>query len=41
MYARRLARILRRIVVFLGPRRQDLDGAEALPLEDFLGLLPA
>ena len=33
-------RVRRRIVVFLGPRRQDLDGAEALPLEEFLALLP-
>ncbi len=33
-------RVQRRIVVFLGPRRQDLGGVEALPLEEFLGLLP-
>ena len=33
-------RVRRRIVVFLGPRRQDLDGVEALPLEEFLSLLP-
>lgn len=39
-FAARHDRVKRRIVVFLGPRRQDLDGAEALPLEDFLRLLP-
>ena len=33
-------RVKRRIVVFLGPRRQVLDGVEILPLEEFLGLLP-
>ena len=33
-------RVERRIVVFLGPRRQQLDGAEALPLDEFLALLP-
>lgn len=35
-------RRLRRIVVFLGPRRQQLDGGvEAIPLEEFLEELPA
>ena len=28
------------IVVFLGPRRQQLDGAEAIPLDEFLAMLP-
>ncbi len=32
-------RLRRRIVVFLGARRQRLDGTEALPLEEFLELL--
>ena len=51
MYERLLARALaslaaqtdrveRRIVVFLGRRRQQLDDAEALPLEEFLAMLP-
>lgn len=34
-------KVARRIVVFLGPRRQRLDGVEAIPLEDFLNGLPA
>ena len=33
-------RLKRRIVVFLGSRRQRLDGAEIVPLEDFLAELP-
>ena len=33
-------RVERRIIVFLGPRRQQLDGVEALPLDEFLALLP-
>jgi predicted AAA+ superfamily ATPase len=40
-FAERTSRVTRRIVVFLGPRRQQLDGAEALPLAEFLGELPA
>ena len=36
----RSSRPVRRILVFLGPRRQILDGAEVLPLEEFLDLLP-
>ena len=32
--------VTRQILVFLGPRPQILDGAEVLPLEDFLELLP-
>ena len=39
-FAARNDRVRRRILVFLGPRRQTLNGVEALPLEDFLGLLP-
>ena len=39
-FAARHDRARRRIVVFLGPRRQNLDGAEVLPLEEFLRLLP-
>ena len=38
--AARTDRIRRRILVFLGPRRQTVDGVEALPLKAFLGLLP-
>ena len=34
-------RVKRRIVVFLGPRRQQIDGVEALPLDEFLALLPS
>ncbi len=33
-------RVSRRIVVFLGPRRQRLEGIEVIPLEDFLAELP-
>ena len=36
---RRSHRVARRIVVFLGPRRQVLDGVEVLPLEEFLSEL--
>ena len=39
-FAARHDRVRRRIVVFLGPRRQRLDGVEALPLGEFLDLLP-
>ena len=39
-FAARNDRVRRRILVFLGPRRQTLNGVEALPLEEFLGLLP-
>lgn len=39
--ASRCGRLARRIVVFLGERPQRLDGAEILPLEDFLRQLPA
>ena len=37
----RVKRLTRRIVIFLGPRRQSLEGVEVLPLEEFLGELPA
>ena len=40
VFADRAARVARRIVVFLGPRRQRLDGIEAIPLADFLADLP-
>ncbi len=33
-------KVSRRIVVFLGARRQRLDDVELLPLEDFLAGLP-
>ena len=39
--ASRSDRVKRRIVVFLGPRRQLLDGVEVLPLEEFLASLPS
>jgi len=39
--AGRTPRLARRVVVFLGPRRQRLDGAEVLPLQEFLDGLPA
>jgi len=38
--AGRCDRLARRIVVFLGERPQRLDGADVLPLENFLGQLP-
>ena len=38
--ASRSDRVKRRIVVFLGERRQLLDGVEVLPLSDFLAELP-
>ena len=38
--ATRTNRLKRRIVVFLGDRRQVIDGVEILPLGDFLGELP-
>jgi predicted AAA+ superfamily ATPase len=40
-FAERAPRVTRRIIVFLGKRRQQFDGAEALPLADFLAELPA
>ena len=39
-FAARHDRVRRRVVVFLGSRRQRLDGVEALPLGEFLDLLP-
>ncbi len=39
--AERLSRVRRSIVVFLGSRRQQIDGVEILPLRDFLDELPA
>ena len=33
-------KVARQVVVFLGARRQRLDGVEVLPLEDFLAELP-
>ena len=32
--------VTRKILVFLGARRQIVDDVEVLPLEDFLDLLP-
>jgi predicted AAA+ superfamily ATPase len=40
-FASRARRVSRRIVVFLGPRKQRLGGVEILPLEEFLAELPA
>jgi len=34
-------KVTRQIVVFLGPRRQRIDGVEVLPLQEFLAELPA
>lgn len=34
-------RVTRRFVVYLGARRQTIDGVEAVPIEDFLADLPA
>ncbi len=39
-FASRSSRVRRRIVVFLGARKQAIDGVEVLPLADFLTLLP-
>ncbi len=39
--AAQTGRVTRRLVVFLGPRRQQIDGVEALPLDEFLALLPS
>ena len=39
--ADRVPRLKRRIVVFLGSRRQKIGNVEALPLENFLDELPA
>jgi predicted AAA+ superfamily ATPase len=39
--ADRTRRLKRRIVVFLGSRRQKLGDAEAMPLDSFLEVLPA
>ena len=38
--AARSERVRRRIVIFLGERRQVIDGVEVLPLADFLEELP-
>lgn len=38
--ADRAGRVKRRIVVFLGPRAQRMDGVEVLPLGEFLSELP-
>lgn len=40
-FAERARKVTRRIVVFLGARRQRIDGAEVLPVEQFLNELPA
>jgi uncharacterized protein len=40
-FAEATPRVTRRIVVFLGPRRQKLDRVEALPLVEFLSELPS
>lgn len=40
-FADRVRTVTRRIVVFMGARRQRLDGVEALPVEDFLRELPS
>jgi len=39
-FAEASPRVTRRIIVYLGSRRQQFDGAEALPLGDFLAELP-
>ena len=39
-FAERVRRVARRIVVFLGSRRQRVDKVEVLPLTDFLADLP-
>ena len=39
-FAYRNPQVTRRILVFLGPRAQTIDGIEILPLQDFLARLP-
>ena len=39
-FSERAGRVRRSIVVFLGPRRQQLEDIEVLPVMDFLGELP-
>lgn len=39
-FADRVPRVRRRIVVFLGPRRQQIDDVEVIPLGEFLSDLP-
>ncbi len=38
--AERTRKLTRRLVVYLGPRRQRIEGVEVLPLEDFLAEIP-
>ncbi|MBU1701977.1 MAG: ATP-binding protein [Candidatus Eisenbacteria bacterium] len=40
-FAERVPRLKRRIVVFLGPRKQLIDGVEVIPLQRFLEELPS
>ena len=39
-FSERARKLTRRLVVFLGARRQRIDGIEALPIDDFLAELP-
>ncbi len=39
-FADRAHKVARKIVVFLGARRQRIDGVEVLPVEQFLAELP-
>ena len=39
-FTERAKQVHRKIVVFLGPHKQQIDGIEVLPLADFLALLP-
>jgi hypothetical protein len=40
VFAERAGRVARRLVVFLGARRQRINGIDAVPLEEFLAELP-
>ncbi len=40
-FAEHSSRVRRRLVVFLGSRRQQIEGVEVLPLDAFLALLPS
>lgn len=40
-FSKRATRLVRKLVVFLGPRAQRLGDIEVLPLRDFLALLPS
>jgi predicted AAA+ superfamily ATPase len=40
-FGERARRVARRVVVYLGARRQKIDGVEVIPVEEFLDELPS